>query len=122
MVDQKFTQHVLKKDRYVNARSGNSHFIDLFCSQCKQHIVLYQKDGHGALLRLYLDRIFEPKEFSLLQARINSKIEMPNLKCQKCDALIGIPMVYESEKRLAFRLVHGSFAKKNHKLEKVSAS
>ena len=112
MVDKKTTQHSLKKDKYVNARGGNSHFLDLYCSKCNKYLVLYQKDGHGRLLRMYLDRIFEPQEFPLLQSRIGSKTEMPNLKCPKCNALIGTPMVYEAERRLAFRLIHGSFVKK----------
>lgn len=112
MVDQKTTQHSLKKDKYVNARGGNSHFLDLYCSKCNQHLVLYQKDGRGRLLRMYINRIFEPQEFSLLQSRVDSKVEMPNLKCPKCNVLIGTPMIYEAEKRLAFRLIHGSFVKK----------
>ncbi len=58
MADQNTTQHSLKKDRYVSTRGGDSHFLDLFCSKCNQHFALYQKDGHGRLLRMYLDRIF----------------------------------------------------------------
>jgi len=112
MVYQKTIQHALKKDKYVNARGGNSHFLDIYCSKCNQHIVLYQKDGHGRLLRIYLDRIFEPQKFFLLQSMIGSTTEMPNLKCPKCNALIGIPMIYKAEKRLAFRLIRGSFVKK----------
>ena len=112
MADHNTTQHSLKKDKYVSTRGGNSHFLDLFCSKCNQHFALYQKDGHGRLLRMYLDRIFEPQEFSLLQSRISSKAEMPNLKCPKCGALIGTPMIYEAERRLAFRLIHGSFVKR----------
>ena len=112
MADKKITQHSLKKDKYVNARGGNSHFIDLFCSKCNQHLVLYQKDGQGRLFRLYLDRIFEPPELSSLYLKINNKNEMPNLKCLKCGTLIATPMIYKPEKRLAFRLVHGSFIKK----------
>ena len=30
MADQNSTQHSLKKDKYVGARGGNSHFLDLF--------------------------------------------------------------------------------------------
>ncbi len=112
MEKQKIIQHSLKKDKYVNARGGNSQFIDLFCSNCDQHIVLYQKDGQGRLFRLYLDRIFEPQEISLLYLRANDKTKVPNLKCSKCGALIGVPMIYKPEKRLAFRLIHGSFVKK----------
>ena len=112
MADQKTIQHSLKKDKYVHARGGNSHFLDLFCSKCNQHLDLYQKDGHGRLLRIYLDRIFEPQETSLLQSRIGGKAAIPSLKCSKCGTLIGTPMIYEAEKRLAFRLIRGSFIKK----------
>ncbi|MCL5257731.1 MAG: hypothetical protein M1505_00635, partial [Patescibacteria group bacterium] len=77
-----------------------------------EYFSLYQKDGHGRLLRMYLDRIFEPQELALLQSKMSSKADMPNLKCPKCGALIGTPMVYEAERRLAFRLIHGSFVKK----------
>lgn len=112
MADQNTTQHSLRKDKYVSTRGGNSHFLDLFCSKCNQHFALYQKDGHGRLLRMYLDRIFAPQELALLHSKMSNKADMPNLKCPKCAALIGTPMVYEAERRLAFRLIHGSFVKK----------
>jgi len=108
-------QHTLKKDRYASVRGGNSHFLDLFCSKCGQHLALYQKDGKGSLFRLYLDRIFEPRELSALQFKSNSKKDVPNLKCPKCNTLIGVPMIYEPEDRLTFRLVQGSFVKKKIK-------
>lgn len=111
MTDQKSTQHTLKKDKYVNSRGGNSHFLDLYCSRCRQHLVLYQKDGRGSLIRLYLDRIFDPKELSELHLKGTGKKGMPNLKCPKCGSLIGMPMVYKLERRLAFRLIRGSFVK-----------
>lgn len=115
MTKQKSIQHVLKKGRYVKSRGGNSHFLDLYCGKCKEHLVLYQKDGHGSLLRLYIDRIFDPKELSELQLKVTEKSKMPNLTCSKCNSLIGIPMVYKSEKRLAFRLIRGSFLKKKNR-------
>jgi len=112
MTEQKSTQHTFKRDKYVNARGGNSHFLNIYCSKCGQHLFLYQKDGRGSLLRAYLDRIFEPKELSELQFKSRSKKDIQNLKCQKCGLLIATPMVYEPERRLAFRLLHGSFVKK----------
>ncbi len=111
MSSHKTLQHKLKKDKRVNARDGNSHFLDITCSKCGQYVALYQKDGIGSLLRMYLDRIFEPKEVSALQFKEDKK-DIPNLKCSKCGEVIGVPMVYEREKRLAFRLIRGSFAKK----------
>ena len=112
MANQNTIQYSLKKDKHVSPRGGNSHFLDLFCSKCNQHFILYQKDGYGRLFRIYLDRIFAPQKLTLLQSKVNNKTEAPNLKCLKCGALIGTPMVYEAEKRLAFRLIHGSFVKK----------
>src|SRR3989339_190304 len=111
MTDQKSVQHTLKKDKYVNAHGGNLHFLDLYCSRCWQHFALYQKDGRGSLIRLYLDRILDPKELSELHLKSTGKKDMPNLKCPKCNLLIGTPMVYKLERRLAFRLIRGSFVK-----------
>jgi len=112
MAEQNPIKHSLKKDKYVNSRGGNSYFLDLFCSRCGQHFALYQKDGRGRLIRMYLDRIFAPQELAFLQLKMSDKADMSNLKCTKCSALIGTPMIYETERRLAFRLIHGSFVKK----------
>lgn len=112
MQNENPTSHKLKNDRYVKSRGGNSHFLDLYCGKCQQHFALYQKDGHGSLLRLYLDRIFEPKELHELQFQSLNKKDVSALECPKCASLIGVPMVYESECRLAFRLIRGSFVKK----------
>ena len=106
-------KHVLKKDRHSKARGGNSRFLDIFCSACNSHVALYQKDGPGALLRMYRDRIFAPPALAALQYQSSDKKDIPNLQCPKCHALIGTPMVYQLESRMAFRMVRGSFAKKN---------
>ena len=112
MAKQKSMQYKLKKDRYVNTRGGNSHFLNIYCSNCGQHIALYQKDGQGSLLRLYLDRIFNPKELSELHRSSAKKNDVPNLDCPGCGSLIGAPMMYKPEKRFAFRLIRGSFVQK----------
>ena len=104
--------HNFKKDRYSRDRGGNSQFIDLYCSNCNQHLLLYQKDGPGSLLRLYLDRIFEPQELAVLQSTCHSKSEVSQLKCPRCQQLVATPMVYERENRLAFNLLRGTFSKK----------
>ncbi len=101
-----------KKDRYSKDRGGNSYFIDLYCSNCNEHILLYQKDGPGSLVRLYLDRIFEPEVFAKWQSAYTTKAELPNLKCPNCQQLIATPMVYARENRLAFNLIRGTYSKK----------
>lgn len=99
-----------KKDKYFKERGGTTQFYYLFCSTCGEYVALYQKDGPGTLLRLYLDRIFEPEYLSMLQNKCE-KNEVPALKCPKCNIVLGIPMVYEKEKRLAFRLIRGLLRK-----------
>ncbi|MCX6780400.1 MAG: hypothetical protein NT034_04485 [Candidatus Magasanikbacteria bacterium] len=106
------TKHNFKKDRYAKSRGGNSRFLNIFCSACNTHVALYQKDGPGALLRMYIDRIFAPPALVTLQDKATDKKDLANLHCSKCGALIATPMVYELENRLALRMIHGSFSKK----------
>lgn len=112
MEKQQTNQHSFKNDRYVKARGGNSHFLDIYCSSCNNYLLLYQKDGKGSLLRLYLDRIFEPPTLRKLQFECKSKNDIPNLKCSNCQKVIAISMVYKPENRLAFSLIRGAFVKK----------
>ncbi|PIP74570.1 MAG: hypothetical protein CO135_01120 [Candidatus Levybacteria bacterium CG_4_9_14_3_um_filter_35_16] len=96
-----------KRDKYRKTRGGTSHFLDLYCTKCKNHLLLYQKDGPGILKRLYLDRILAPDEL------ISSKL----LVCLKCSSLIGNLSIYEKEKRKAFNLIPGTLTKKISKGE-----
>lgn len=105
-------EFALKKDRFKKNRGGYSRFLLLCCEKCKNQIALYQKDGPGILKRLYFDRIFAPKDLKTDE----------NLICKKCKAVVGVPMVYEKEKRLAFRLFAGAIEKKivkSEQLEKI---
>lgn len=105
-------KHQLKKDRYSRARGGTSEFLDIYCSSCNAHIALYQKDGKGSLIRMYLDRIFEPVELAGLQEKACDKKSTPNLNCPSCESLIATPMIYNPENRLALRMIKGKFYKK----------
>lgn len=71
------------------------------CQKCGTLVCKYQKDGHGSLRRLYLDRIFEPK------VSLNRK----DLRCGN-DHLLAIKMIYEKENRPAFRIFVDSVTKK----------
>lgn len=109
---EQLKQHSFKIDKYSKARGGNSSFLDIYCSDCNSHILLYQKDGHGGLFRLYLDRIFEPHTLSELQFKFANKKDLSSLNCPSCRKLIATPMVYKPENRLAFNLIRGTFKKK----------
>ncbi len=62
------------------------------------------------LKRMYLDRIYGSKPYSDLQEK--SLKQIPALVCRGCKELLGVPMIYKKEKRLAFRLFVGAVTKK----------
>lgn len=100
------------KDSYRKARGGNAEMLTIYCSSCNTPVLYYQKDGQGNLFRCYLDRIFYPDEIASIGDTVSSTNDMPPLKCSKCDTLIGTPMIYQKERRLAFGLLNGRFYKR----------
>lgn len=110
-MNQKFK---FKRDKYMSARGGTSAFYDIYCIRCRHWLLLYQKDGQGNLFRLYLDRIHAPENLASLYHSFGSSMKFIGLTCAHCNASIGVPMIYKSENRPAFRLVHGSIVKKKN--------
>ncbi len=104
------------RDRYAKER-GPSMLLEISCSQCKTPIMIYQKDGEGRLLRTYLDRIRYPEKLveEVSNTNFNNKNAKMNLACPNCHQVIGVPMIYEREKRPAFRMLHGTFSKMKYK-------
>lgn len=100
----------LKHDKYRKSRGGYSRFLEISCEKCGNFLAVYQKDGPGPLKRMYLDRIFSPKNLTDLQKTPLKQIL--NFICPRCKQVIGIPFVYKKEQRLAFRLFEGSVTKK----------
>ncbi len=111
-------QPKIKKDNYRRVRGGSSKFLNISCSQCGAFIALYQKDGIGSLKRMYLDRISSPE--ILVQLKDVSLEKIPVLTCANCKQVIGIPFLYEKEKRPSFRMIIGSFSKKIEKTKNAS--
>jgi hypothetical protein len=95
-------QFTLKNDSYKKARGGYSRFLNIYCDSCKAHLLLYQKDGPGALKRMYVDRIFAPK----------IQTGKKEFACKSCKKTIGTFYVYKKENRPAIRLYQGSVIKK----------
>lgn len=91
----------LKNDRYKKARGGRSRLLKIACRICGSPICLYQKDGSGALRRMYLDRMNAPAV----------SLARKSLTCPE-GHLLGVKMLYEKEKRPAFRLFVDSVTKK----------
>jgi hypothetical protein len=95
-----------KNDKYKKVRGRYSRFLDISCQKCNKHICYYQKDGPGNLRRVYIDRIIE------------SKIPLSK-KYFSCinNHLLGIKIIYDKEKRPAFRLFVDAVTKKIIKLK-----
>lgn len=104
------SEYKIKKDRFKSARGGKTHLLELSCRKCGSLVAVYQKDGPGPLLRLYMDRIYFPEKLKGLQTNSLSDIGM--LKCDKCGEIIGVPYIYPKENRKAFRLFQDSLVKK----------
>ncbi len=94
-----------KNDKYKKVRGGYSRLLQISCQKCASVICMYQKDGSGNLRRMYLDRIN------------NSKISTSgkDLTCPK-GHLLGVKIVYDKEKRPAFRLFVDAVVKKIKKI------
>lgn len=106
----------MKKDKYSRQRGGKSRMLNIHCAACNTHILRYQKDGPGNLLRCYLNRIYAPPELEQLQhdAAITEPSDMPNLVCPGCNTVVGTPMRHVDD-RLAFRLRKGTYTFKAEK-------
>jgi hypothetical protein len=109
--------HKLKNDRFRNSRGGQARFCNIICRACGATVLLYQKDGIGALRRCYLNRIFEPPGLAALQSNpvIREPRDLPPLRCTCCNSIVGFPMQH-SDGRLAFRLKTGAFIRQNRRI------
>lgn len=104
-----------KKDQYTKARGGYSTLLSISCNKCRQEVLLYQKDGPGQLLRMYLDKIMAPKDLVSKVSKYKTKSRMTDLACPSCKRVLAAPVLYEKEKRLAYRLFVGAIRKSDSK-------
>jgi hypothetical protein len=99
-----------KNDTYRKARGGYARLLAVSCATCGTHLFSYQKDGPGIVKRLYLDRIYQSDAYTGLQHRALK--HLPQLLCSHCGEHLGIPIIYQKEQRLAFRLFAGAVTTK----------
>ena len=92
--------NILVNDRFRAARGGYSRLLEIRYRECDHLVTNYQKDGPGALRRLYLDRVRTPIK--------KEKI----LRCKNCEEILGTLIVYEKEKRKAYRLYQDAVVKR----------
>lgn len=90
----------MKNDSYSKARGGWSRILEVLCEGCGSRLCFYQKDGPGALKRMYVDRM------------IGLKPQGDELLCSDCARVLGMKIVYKKENRPAYRLFQDSVKKK----------
>jgi len=90
-----------KNDKFRKTRGGYTRLLKISCEKCGSLICLYQKDGPGNLRRMYIDRIIDAVV----------SISRKDLSCRK-GHLLGVKIIYEKEKRPAFRVFMDSVVKK----------
>ncbi|MBW2662011.1 MAG: hypothetical protein JRD93_08520 [Deltaproteobacteria bacterium] len=105
-------KHKRRRDRFYRSRGGTCQILEISCGACRAFRACYQKDGQGRLFRLYVDRL---QIEGMPRCRFLMKGDMPLLKCEKCGLIMGIPMIYKPEDRLAWRLVPGAWIAKRIK-------
>ena len=89
-----------------------SRHLDIDCGKCGTFIVRYWKEGTGQLIRLYLDKVLQPKSLAALKSS-GRKSNLPVLTYKECGNPIGHPMEHEGN-RLAYRIIKGSFKKSSN--------
>ena len=89
----------MKSYTFRQARGGWSRILVIICEKCNTTVCRYQKDGPGPLKRMYWDRIIDV---------VPSK---DRFVCSHCGADMGVKIVYEKEKRIAYRLFQDSIKK-----------
>jgi transcription elongation factor Elf1 len=80
-----------KNDKYKSVR-GSSQLLEITCRKCESLICHYQKDGPGALRRMYKDRM------------LDADLAKGDLVCKHCSRVLGIDTIFEKEDRPAYRL------------------
>ena len=88
-----------------------SRTFSIFCNQCTEFILRYRKEGSGSLIRIYVKQILEPEHFKQFKNK-KLKSETPCLNCPQCLQRVGIAVIHEPGKRPAYRLIKGTFIKK----------
>ena len=93
-------------DHFKTRRGGTSKWLMVSCRECQDDLFIYQKDGTGQLLRIYLDRIFSAPSGERPYKGFTEQ-HLGVLACLGCETIVGVPMTYKkyAENRLAERIV-----------------
>ena len=114
MIMENLPKFKFKRDAYMKKR-GAPAMLAITCAQCGVYVMSYQKDGPGPLLRCYLDRIHHPAELESRQYSDRATQMSHKLSCGNCNAVLGSPIIYAKEDRLAYHMRPAYFRRKKMK-------
>ncbi|MFA7301209.1 MAG: hypothetical protein WC069_02790 [Candidatus Shapirobacteria bacterium] len=85
-------------DKYTKGRGSFSKRVFVKCVNCSEVIFNYQKEGNGAIEKLFFDKILD--NFGVKK---ESK-----LVCPKCEKILGSRFVFGKDKKQAFKVYPGA--------------
>lgn len=89
---------IFTSDKYTKGRGSFSKQVAIKCVNCSEIIFNYQKEGNGAIEKLFLD--------SILDNFIVKK--KAKLTCPKCEKVLGVRFVFGKDKKMAFKVYPGA--------------
>ena len=93
MTNIKFTN-----DKYTKGRGKFSKRVAVKCVNCAEIIFNYQKEGNGAIEKLFFDNILD--NFAVKKEA--------KLICPKCEKVLGSRFVFGKDKKSAFKVYPGA--------------
>lgn len=85
-------------DKYTKGRGSFSKRVEVRCINCATTQFVYQKDGNGAIEKIYFDSILD--NFVVKKEA--------KLTCSKCEKLLGSRFIFGKDKKMAFKVYPGA--------------
>jgi len=89
---------IFTSDKYTKGRGNFAKKVEIRCVNCATAIFNYQKEGHGAIEKMYFDNILD--NFGVKKDAI--------LLCPNCEKVLGKRFVFGKDKKLAFKVYPGA--------------
>lgn len=89
---------IFTSDKYTKGRGNFNKKVEIKCVNCAEILFNYQKEGNGAIEKLFFDSILD--NFGVKK---DSK-----LKCLKCEKILGSRFIFGKEKKMAFKVYPGA--------------
>lgn len=85
-------------DKYTKGRGKFSKRVTIKCVNCAEIVFSYQKEGNGAIEKLYFDNILD--NFAVKKDA--------KLICPKCEKVLGSRFIFGKDKKMAFKVYPGA--------------